>query len=118
MERSRVSQNKGTVGILSIQGNLNPEMTLVVTTVMNKVSIYSSWETHEKRGPSRHFCYSPSNNSSSQMGPQTIGRSFGTLSSLKKLAQIRVLQKLKVRIESENGIDLPAGLEDELPLTA
>lgn len=117
---ARVGKGEGFAelewGILSAQGNLDPETTLVVTTVHDEQIVNDipagSLTKHDVpvdvivtptkviRVPNR--------------APKPSGI-FWDLLSPQKLAQIRVLRQLKKEIEERGGTTLPFGPDEVLP---
>lgn len=123
---ARVGKGEGFAelewGILTEQGNLNPESTLVVTTVHDEQVVEPDSEgggipagaltkhdvpvdiivtpTRVIRVPNR--------------APKPSGIMWDLLSP-QKLAQIKVLQQLKRDIEERDGIQLPSGPDEVLP---
>ena len=117
---ARVGKGEGFAelewGILTQQGNLDPESTLVVTTVHDEQVVTDipagSLTKHDVpvdviitptrviRVPNR--------------APKPRGI-FWDLLSPQKLAQIRVLRQLKQEIEEQEGLTLPTGPDEVLP---
>jgi 5-formyltetrahydrofolate cyclo-ligase len=120
---ARVGKGEGFAelewGILSLQGNLDPVTTIVVTTVHDEQIVDDIPEgaltkhdvpvdiivtpTRIIRVPNR--------------APKPSGV-FWDLLSPQKLAQIRVLQQLKFEIEERDSATLPSGPDEVLPPTA
>lgn len=120
---ARVGKGEGFAelewGILSLQGNLDPSTTLVVTTVHEEQIVddipVDALTKHDVpvdiivtpqriiRVPNR--------------APKPSGV-FWDLLSPQKLQQIRVLRQLKQEIEEREGITLPSGPDEVLPPVA
>ena len=121
---ARVGKGEGFAelewGILSLQGNLDAASTLVVTTCHDcqVVDDMPPGQLTQHDVPV-DVIVTPTRviRVGEGRAPKPSGV-FWELLSPQKLAQIRVLQQLKRRIEEERGAPLPSGPEETLPPTA
>ena len=120
---ARVGKGEGFAelewGILSLMGNLDAEKTLVVTSV-HDCQIVDDMPAGEltKHDVPVDIIVTPTQ---IIRVPQRVPKPSGVfwdLLSPQKLAQIRVLQQLKQRLEEEAGAPLPSGPDEVLPPTA
>jgi 5-formyltetrahydrofolate cyclo-ligase len=120
---ARVGKGEGFAelewGILSLQGNLNPETTLVVTTVHDEQVVTDiPLGQLTKHDVPVDIIVTPTR---IIRVPNRVNKPSGVfwdLLSPQKLAQIKVLRDLKGEIESEQDAVLPSGPEEVLPPTA
>ena len=120
---ARVGKGEGFAelewGILSLMGNLDAQQTLVVTTV-HDVQVVDDMPRGQltKHDVPVDIIVTPTRIIRvSDRAPKPSGVYWDLLSP-QKLAQIRVLQRLKARLEQEAGEPLPQGPEETLPPTA
>ena len=120
---ARVGKGEGFAelewGILSEMGNLQPESTLVVTTVHDcqVVDDMPAGQLTKHDVPVDVIVTPTRVIRVPDRAPKPSGVYWDLLSP-QKLAQIRVLQQLKQQIEEEGGKSLPSGPEEVLPPTA
>ena len=121
---ARVGKGEGFAelewGILSGQGNLDPETTLVVTTV-HDCQVVDDMPAGQltKHDVPVDVIVTPTRvlRVGEGRAPKPSGVMWDLLSP-QKLAQIKVLRDLKQRIEAETGKALPQGPDETLPPTA
>lgn len=121
---ARVGKGEGFAelewGILSGQGNLDPQTTLVVTTV-HDCQVVSDMPAGQltKHDVPVDVIVTPTRVLRVGQGraPKPSGVMWDLLSP-QKLSQIKVLRDLKRRIEGETGMPLPQGPDETLPPTA
>ena len=120
---ARVGKGEGFAelewGILSLQGNLDAQNTLVVTTVHDCQVVDDMPQGQlTKHDVPVDVIVTPSRIIRvTDRAPKPSGVMWDLLSP-QKLGQIKVLRDLKQRIEEESGIQLPQGPEETLPPTA
>jgi 5-formyltetrahydrofolate cyclo-ligase len=124
---ARVGKGEGFAelewGILSLQGNLDPESCLVVTTVHdcqvidNVGDMPDDWRLTQHDVPVDIIVTPTRTIRVSNRAPKPSGI-FWDLLSPQKLAAIKVLRQLKEEIESEMGKTLPTGPDEILPPVA
>ena len=124
---ARVGKGEGFAelewGILSAQGNLDPEKCLVVTTVHdcqvvdNEDDMPDGWELTQHDVPVDVIVTPTRTIRVPNRAPKPSGI-FWELLSPQKLAAIRVLRQLKEQIETESGTTLPSGPDEILPPVA
>mmetsp|Transcript_11343 Transcript_11343/g.16662 ORF Transcript_11343/g.16662 Transcript_11343/m.16662 type:complete len:384 (+) Transcript_11343:141-1292(+) len=120
---ARVGKGEGFAelewGILSLQGNLDAETTLVVTTVHDEqvVSDIPPGKLTKHDVPVDIIVTPTRVIRVPNRAPKPSGV-FWDLLSPQKLAQIRVLRQLKKEIEEKDNILLPSGPDETLPPTA
>lgn len=120
---ARVGKGEGFAelewGILSLQGNLDPAKTLVVTTVHDEqvVDDIPSGQLTKHDVPVDIIVTPTRTIRVPNRAPKPSGV-FWDLLSPQKLAQIRVLRQLKQEIEEREKIELPSGPDEVLPPTA
>jgi 5-formyltetrahydrofolate cyclo-ligase len=124
---ARVGKGEGFAelewGILSAQGNLDPETCLVVTTVHdcqvidNVEDMPEDWKLTQHDVPVDIIVTPTRTIRVPNRAPKPSGI-FWELLSPQKLAAIRVLRQLKEELESEMGSALPTGPDEILPPVA
>ena len=120
---ARVGKGEGFAelewGILSLQGNLDPATTLVVTTVHDEQVILDMprGQLTQHDVPVDIIVTPTRTIHVPNRAPKPNGV-FWDLLSPQKLAQIRVLQQLKQTIETRDNVILPSGPDEVLPPTA
>jgi len=120
---ARVGKGEGFAelewGILSLQGNLDAETTLVVTSVHDSQivdDIPSNALT--KHDVSVDIIVTPTKVIHVPNRVKKPSGVFWDLLSPQKLSKIRVLRQLKQEIEENTGVTLPSGPDEVLPPTA
>eukprot|EP00550_Attheya_septentrionalis_P000240 CAMPEP_0198291374 /NCGR_PEP_ID=MMETSP1449-20131203/8919_1 /TAXON_ID=420275 /ORGANISM="Attheya septentrionalis, Strain CCMP2084" /LENGTH=376 /DNA_ID=CAMNT_0043990001 /DNA_START=1541 /DNA_END=2671 /DNA_ORIENTATION=- len=120
---ARVGKGEGFAelewGILSLQGNIDAEQTLVVTTVHDEqvVDDIPAGQLTKHDVPVDIIVTPTRIIRVPNRAPKPSGV-FWDLLSPQKLAQIKVLRQLKEEIEEETGQTLPSGPDELLPPTA
>jgi 5-formyltetrahydrofolate cyclo-ligase len=124
---ARVGKGEGFAelewGILSAQGNLDPETCLVVTTVHDcqviddEKDMPEGWELTQHDVPVDVIVTPTRTIRVPNRKPKPSGI-FWELLSPQKLAAIRVLRQLKQQIEADVGKSLPSGPDEVLPPVA
>ncbi|KAG7370841.1 5-formyltetrahydrofolate cyclo-ligase [Nitzschia inconspicua] len=124
---ARVGKGEGFAelewGILSAQGNLDPESCLVVTTVHdcqvidNEDDMPEDWKLTQHDVPVDIIVTPTRTIRVPNRAPKPCGI-FWDLLSPQKLSAIRVLRQLKEQIETQNGQPLPTGPDEILPPVA
>jgi 5-formyltetrahydrofolate cyclo-ligase len=119
---ARVGKGEGFAelewGILSLQGNLNAQSTLVVTTVHDEQVICMPDASLTQHDVPVDIIVTPTRVIRVPNRKPKPSGVFWDLLSPQKLAQIRVLQQLKQEIEEKSGQKLPSGPDEILPPTA
>lgn len=119
---ARVGKGEGFAelewGILSLQGNLDAETTLVVTTVHDEQVVLMPEATLTKHDVPVDVIVTPTRIIRVPNRKPKPSGVFWDLLSPQKLAQIRVLQQLKKETEERIGETLPDGPDEVLPPTA
>lgn len=119
---ARVGKGEGFAelewGILSLQGNLDAETTLVVTTVHDEQVVLMPEATLTKHDVPVDVIVTPTRIIRVPNRKPKPSGVYWDLLSPQKLAQIRVLQQLKREIEERTETTLPAGPNEVLPPTA
>jgi len=120
---ARVGKGEGFAelewGILTEMRNLDPNRTLVVTTVhdLQVVNDIPADQLTQHDVPVDIIVTPTRTINVAERAPKPSGV-FWELLSPQKLAQIRVLQQLKQQVEAERGTTLPVGPDERLPPTA
>lgn len=119
---ARVGKGEGFAelewGILSLQGNLEAETTLVVTSVHDEQVVDMPQATLTKHDVPVDVIVTPTKVIRVPNRKPKPSGVFWDLLSPQKLSQIRVLQQLKREIEERDGETLPSGPDEVLPPTA
>jgi len=120
---ARVGKGEGFAelewGILSLQGNLNADTTLVVTTVHDSQIVNDiPSNSLTKHDVPVDIIITPTQVIHIPNKIKKPSGVFWDLLSPQKLSQIRVLRELKKEIEGREGVALPSGPDEVLPPTA
>jgi 5-formyltetrahydrofolate cyclo-ligase len=119
---ARVGKGEGFAelewGILSLQGNLDAQKTLVVTTVHDEQVVPMPDVSLTQHDVPVDIIVTPTRVIHVPNRKAKPSGVFWELLSPQKLAQIRVLQQLKQEIEINSGQKLPNGPDEVLPPTA